>query len=49
MSKRVQVTLKEDIFEKLESIAKELGISKSAVIALSIQEYERKHDKKESN
>ncbi|MDT0724465.1 CopG family transcriptional regulator [Staphylococcus aureus] len=40
MSKRLQVTLKDDVAEKLEGLAKELGVSKSVVITLALQAYE---------
>lgn len=40
MSKRLQVTLKDDIAQKLEKISKELGVSKSVVITLALQAYE---------
>ncbi|WP_277992798.1 CopG family transcriptional regulator, partial [Staphylococcus haemolyticus] len=33
MSKRLQVTLKDEMSEKLDELAKYLGVSKSAVIA----------------
>lgn len=40
MSKRMQVTLKDDVAQKLEEIAKELGVSKSVVITLALQSYD---------
>lgn len=39
MSKRIQVTLKDSIAEELEKLSEDLGVSKSAVIALALQEY----------
>ncbi|PTF17141.1 CopG family transcriptional regulator, partial [Staphylococcus cohnii] len=38
MSKRLQVTLKDEMSEKLDELAKYLGVSKSAVIALALQD-----------
>ena len=40
LTKRYQVTLKEDIAQKLEELANELGLSKSAVITLALQMYD---------
>lgn len=40
MSKRYQVTLKDDTAQKLEELAKELELSKSAVITLALQMYD---------
>lgn len=45
MSKRYQVTLKEDTAQKLEKLAKDLGLSKSAVITLALQMY---HEEKKA-
>ena len=39
MTKRYQVTLKDDMAQKLEELAEELGLSKSAVITLALQMY----------
>lgn len=38
--KRIQITLNEKMIERLEEIASEKGISKSAVIALAIEKFE---------
>lgn len=43
MSKRLQITIKDDVNESLEKMAKEMGVSKSVVITLALQNYERKH------
>ncbi|WP_248289931.1 CopG family transcriptional regulator, partial [Staphylococcus capitis] len=43
MSKRLQVTLKDEMSEKLDELAKHLGVSKSAVIALALQDFDKKH------
>ena len=43
MSKRLQVTLKDEMSDKLDQLAKHLGISKSAVISLALQDFEKKH------
>ncbi|MHC0553215.1 ribbon-helix-helix protein, CopG family [Salinicoccus sp. CNSTN-B1] len=45
MSKRYQVTLKDDTAQKLEELAKELELSKSAVITLALQMY---HEEKKA-
>lgn len=39
MTKRYQVTLKDDIAQKLEELADELGLSKSAVITIALKMY----------
>ncbi|MBF2777462.1 CopG family transcriptional regulator [Staphylococcus haemolyticus] len=41
MSKRLQVTLKDEMSEKLDELAKYLGVSKSAVIALALQDFDK--------
>ncbi|OXE90825.1 CopG family transcriptional regulator [Staphylococcus epidermidis] len=43
MSKRLQVTLKDEMSDKLDQLAKHLGISTSAVISLALQDFEKKH------
>ncbi|WP_256948211.1 CopG family transcriptional regulator [Staphylococcus epidermidis] len=43
MSKRLQVTLKDEMSDKLDQLAKHLGISKSEVISLALQDFEKKH------
>ena len=43
MSKRLQVTLKDEMSDKLDQLAKHLGVSKSAVISLALQDFEKKH------
>jgi len=43
LSKRVQVTLKDEMSEKLDQLAKHLGVSKSAVISLALQDFDKKH------
>lgn len=43
MSKRLQVTLRDEMSEKLDELAKYLGVSKSAVIALALQDFDKKH------
>lgn len=42
MSKRIQITLKDDVAKILEELALEMGVTKSVVVTLAIQEYERK-------
>lgn len=36
--KRVMITLTEDVFEKIENLSKETGLSKSALITLWINQ-----------
>lgn len=36
--KRVMITLNQEVFEKIESISKETGLSKSALITMWINE-----------
>jgi putative uncharacterized protein (fragment) len=43
LSKRVQVTLKDEMSKKLDQLAKHLGVSKSAVISLALQDFDKKH------
>lgn len=43
MSKRLQVTLKDEMSDKLDQLAKHLGVSKSTVISLALQDFEKKH------
>ncbi len=44
MSKRMQITLKDDVAETLEKVASDMGVTKSVVVTLAIQEYERKRN-----
>lgn len=39
--KRVMITLNNDVFEKLERLSKETGLSKSSLITLWIDEQKR--------
>lgn len=39
--KRVMITLSKDVFEKIESMSKETGLSKSALITLWINEQKK--------
>lgn len=39
--KRVMITLNNDVFEKLERLSKETGLSKSSLITLWINEQKR--------
>lgn len=47
MSKRIQITLNDDVTKTLEDLAAELGVTKSVIVTLSIQEYERKRNESE--
>ncbi|MUV07863.1 CopG family transcriptional regulator [Planococcaceae bacterium Storch 2/2-2] len=47
--RRVQVSFTEQQIEKLEILAKEKGFSKSAILALALEEYSRKELDKKNN
>lgn len=40
MTKRIQITLKDDLATRLDKLSEELGVSKSVVITLALQKYE---------
>lgn len=42
MSKRIQISLKDDIAKILEELSENMGVTKSVIVTLAIQEYERK-------
>lgn len=44
MSTRIQITLKDDVAKTLEDLALEMGVTKSVIVTLAIQEYERKRN-----
>jgi predicted transcriptional regulator len=46
VSKRLQVTVKDEVYELVEKLSEELSVSKSAIITLAVQEYERNQEKK---
>lgn len=48
MSKRLQVTVKDEVSELVEKLATDLGVSKSVIITLAVQEYERKKSEEKS-
>lgn len=39
--KRLTISLSDSIFKKLESLAKDKGLSKSALITVAIEEYKK--------
>ncbi|HHA6711572.1 TPA: CopG family transcriptional regulator [Staphylococcus aureus] len=39
MNKRLQITMKEDVAEQLEKFAEKMGVSKSVIITLALQQY----------
>ena len=45
-NKRLQISLSPEIVEKLEKMAKTLGITKAAVIAVACDQYFKANDKK---
>lgn len=48
MSKRIQISLKDDIAKILEELSENMGVTKSVIVTLAIQEYERKRVKIEA-
>lgn len=44
MSKRIQITLKDDVAKLLEELSAEMGVTKSVVVTLAIQEYEKRKE-----
>jgi metal-responsive CopG/Arc/MetJ family transcriptional regulator len=40
--KRIQISLSEEMLKKLDDMAKEIGISKSALVSMWIKENEKK-------
>lgn len=41
MKKRLTITLSESVFENLEKMAKEMGLSKSALISVALENYKK--------
>ncbi|QTQ09383.1 CopG family transcriptional regulator (plasmid) [Macrococcoides canis] len=39
MNKRLQITMKEDVAKQLEKFAEKMGVSKSVIITLALQQY----------
>lgn len=39
MKKRLQITMQEDVAKQLEKFAEKMGVSKSVIITLALQEY----------
>jgi protein copG len=42
MKKRLTITLSESVLDNLEQMAKELGLSKSAMISISLENFKKK-------
>lgn len=42
MKKRLTITLSESVLENLEQMSKELGLSKSAMISISLEKFKQK-------
>lgn len=45
LSKRIQITLKDDVAKLLEQLSEEMGVTKSVVVTLAVQEYEKNKGK----
>jgi len=45
MKKRLTITLSESVFENLEKMAKEMGLSKSALISVALENYKKGQEK----
>lgn len=43
--KKMQITLQPEVIKKLETIAKSLGITKSAAIAICVEAYKKQNSK----
>ena len=41
MKKRLTITLSESVLENLEKMAKEMGLSKSALISVALENYKK--------
>lgn len=49
MSRRLQVTLKDENYELVEKLSEELGVSKSTIVTLAIQDFDKKQSEKSEN
>lgn len=45
MKKRLTITLSDSVFENLEKMAKELGLSKSGMISVALENYKKGQEK----
>lgn len=45
MKKRLTISLTDKVYKNLEDLGKDLGLSKSAVISIAIENYKKGHDK----
>ena len=43
MKKRLTITLSDSVLENLEKMAKEMGLSKSAMISVALENYKKGH------
>ena len=48
MKKRLTITLSDSVLENLEKMAKEMGLSKSAMISVALENYKKGQVKKKS-
>ena len=49
MSRRLQVTLKDENYELVEKLSEELGVSKSTIVTLAIRDFDKKQSEKSEN
>ena len=49
MKKRLTITLSDSVLENLEKMAKELGLSKSAMISVALENYKKGQENKKSH
>lgn len=45
MKKRLTITLSDSVLENLKKMAKEMGLSKSAMIAVALENYKKGQEK----
>lgn len=45
MKKRLTITLSESVLENLEKMAKDMGLSKSAMISVALENYKKGQEK----
>ena len=48
MKKRLTITLSDSVLENLEKMAKEMGLSKSAMISVALENYKKGQENKKS-
>jgi predicted DNA-binding protein len=46
MSRRLQVTLKDENYQLVEKLSEKLGVTKSTIVTLAIQDFNKKQSEK---